>query len=123
MWSAAILDSSKILAEAIIKGELKEYEKEWKNRFFKGYYDSLVGRMDIYSTLRINKLLKAYPSYEEFLMAFGNHKDLVLKRLRNEEYSMPPDIKEKFPLFSLLVRQSIYRFYLKLKYAKMQLLA
>lgn len=114
-----ILKTSKLLANSIIKSNLKLYEKRWKEMFFKGYYKNLISRMDINSNLKINKSIMKYPPYSQFLKLLGNHKDIVLKRLKNEECTLPIEIRKKFPLSSLLIRQLIYRTYAQFKYALM----
>lgn len=114
-----ILDSSEILAKAILKNDLDLYEKEWKKRYFKLYYKHLINKMDLNSGLKINKILPKYPKKSEFFRAVSNNKDLALKRLCNEDYKMPSEIRKKFPLSSLIIRQLIYHSYLKLKYAFM----
>ena len=114
-----ILDSSKILAKTIIGNNLQLYEKKWKKKYYKSYYKYLVSRIDLNSNLKINKLLPKYPSRAEFFRSLENYPKIVMKRLRNEECTMPAEIRKKFPLFSLLVRQFIYHSYVKTKYAFM----
>lgn len=114
-----ILDSSKILAEAIMKSDLQFYEKEWRRRYYKLYQKYLVSRMDLNSNLKINKILPKYPSRTEFFKCLGDYPEIVIKRLRNENYKTPSEIRKKFPLSSLLIRQFIYQTYVKSKYALM----
>lgn len=113
-----ILESSKILAESIIKRDLKSFEVEWKKKYFNLYFKHLVTRIDGYSDNEFTKIFK-YPKYSSFLKELGEHKDIVLKRLRNEDYKMPKEIVKKFPLHSLILRQFLCKSYLKYKYALM----
>jgi flavin-dependent dehydrogenase len=113
-----ILRTSELLADCIIEEDIKKYENEWKRKYLGNYCKYLATRMDLNSNLKINSVIR-YPPYSEFLKVLGNYKDIVLKRLRNEECSLPDEVKRKFPILSALVRQMIYRSYVKLKYVMM----
>jgi len=110
-----ILESSEILAKAIIKDNLLLYEKEWKKRYFDLYYKHLVSRLDGNSTSRIVNAFFKYPKKTEVFNTLKNYPSVALKRLRNEEFKFPPEVRKKFPLASLLARQFIYRVYAQIK--------
>jgi len=116
-----ILDSSEILAEAIMQSDLKFYERVWKDRYLNSYIRFLALKMARYPDSPFWKSLK-----ERFLpknLAIYDYlkKDpyTLFKILRNDgSFEMPAEFKKCFSKLNYVILASIY-LNLKLKYAMM----
>lgn len=80
-----ILDSSKILAIAIKKNNLKLYIKEWKKKYLKRYIQRLSLKLNNKQRLSLLNLLKNYPK-------------LIIKLCKDEEVKLPDKIKKNIPV-------------------------
>jgi len=117
-----ILDSSKILTQAIKKDNLKHYEKEWKKKYFKSYLRFLVSRIDRYNNPPLFKLLKKkYPRNVDILKFFDKKPELFVKILRNEDDVNLSMISDQYPKYSKIFLLYYY-IKLRLKYFLMGLL-
>ncbi len=96
-----ILNSSEILANAIKKGSLLQYEKEWKEKYLDDYQKAVASKIDMKNRLKIIYLLKDYP-------------EIFLKLVKNESVNLPIEIKKKFPK-NLLLKQISYYLFLRFK--------
>jgi len=100
-----ILDSSKILAEAIINNNLKAYEEIWVKKNYELYIKKLA--------LKINNELKI-----KLLNFIPDNSELLKKLMKNERVEIPKQIKRNIPL-SLKIKVLKNYIYLKTRYTIM----
>jgi flavin-dependent dehydrogenase len=102
-----ILDSSKILVNAIQKNNLKLYEKEWKKKYFNPYVKMIASRSNLKDRFEVLKLFKS-------------NQELLIKLIRNEDIKIPGSIMKRYP--KRLILNTLYNYFLlKLKYAYFRL--
>lgn len=112
------LDSSKLLAQAIKKGDLMLYEEAWKEKYLEPYIRNLVGKYDLYSRSKVIKAIKGYPSYTEIIRELGKNKDVYINLMEDPTYSGRILSDGLFPKHQRLFLM-FYYFKLKMKYALM----
>jgi flavin-dependent dehydrogenase len=110
------LDSSLILAKAIVIKNLKYYEREWKKNYLEPYIKFLVNKINLNTKNKIIKKIKNYPSYEEiFKVLLKSGGEEYSKMLQDPTYilQVPQELYKIFPAHQKLFQ--LY-YYIKLKF-------
>ncbi len=109
------LDSSKILADAIDKNNLRYYQKEWKKRYIPSYLPYLISRLDRFNNPIFIKKIKQYPKNSKVAKILSNYPEVFVNILENKtSIVFPEEIKKMFPKRQKLW-QLYYYLYLKLR--------
>lgn len=95
-----ILNSSKILAKAIMENNLKEYEKRWKKKYLNVYLRQLASKLNFKIRLKLFRILRT-------------DSDTLLFVMKNNE--MPKSAMSKIPK-SILIKLLFFYIFLKLKF-------
>jgi len=96
------LDSSRMLAQAILRRDLVLYDKEWRRKYLKTYISQMASKKDYKERLKIIKSFRSYP-------------ELYLKVLKGERICLPREIKAKIPK-AFIMKQLLRNVTLRLKY-------
>lgn len=113
-----ILDSSKSLAELITSDKTKEFEREWKKKYFIHFTKILTSKLDRYHNQEITKRIKNYPSLPEVIDKLGDSPyffENIMKNKLGEKW--PKELKGIFPKKQILFLTYYYLF-LRMKYSK-----
>ena len=112
------LRSSEILADSIIKGDLKSYERKWKKKYMDVYIKRLAIKIDLHHNTGLIKKLKGYPPKKDTLHVLKNHKEIFGDLIR-KQFEVPKasskELKSIYPKTRILWLGGHY-LSLKIKY-------
>jgi hypothetical protein len=106
----AILNSSKLLASAIMKENLRLFEKDWRKEYFSLYLKQLASKIERSNNQGILAKIKNYPNYRD-LMEFmlKKHSGFLLKAFKDEpNLEIPRDMRNLFPKRQFLFIAATY---------------
>ena len=111
-----ILDTSKLLAESLKNNNLKLFQKEWGKKYLNDYNKFLTSKLDTFNNGNLMKFIKRYPTRTDISQMFKKYPEKFVQILDgNTKFTLPKEIKNKFPL-----HQKIFQFYyyvfIKIKY-------
>jgi len=116
-----ILESSKILTNAIKQEDLTYYNIEWKKIFLNRYIKWIASKLDRYHCPPIIQKIKNYPSLTKVVEIMGRKPDTFLNMLKNEDgIEVSNELKRLLPKIQI-VTKAYYYLLLNLKYYFMEL--
>ncbi len=93
-----ILKTSKILANAILKENLRRYEKEWMSQYFKLYLKHLTLRIDRSNNPAYLDRLKKYPDIQKVCAVLKKYPREFMSLMQNHsEFDIPKELRKLYP--------------------------
>jgi flavin-dependent dehydrogenase len=117
------LNTSEILTKAIVKDDLKLYEKNWKKKYLDIYIRRLAVKIDLYHNPKLIKKIKRYPNHFDVLRLLKKHPEDYLNFIKDQfkQFKLSKELEDMYPKSRILWLFYHY-IYLKMKYFVMNIL-